>query len=162
FSEERWTQAQSMARILADQQGGRIDYASENYLRTLGDAAAAHYGFKEQVLHVMDALSRWDLEALTTQSSTAAMALQDFAIGLQNTTIDMQQTLDKFKADKANAMMQDINDRVLAMSNKMAQDFLHGKTMEDEAAKKRKKDTEGKMVINGNIYFTITSNQNAG
>lgn len=135
---EEWGNFQDYARILSEQ--------SKDLSNRFGEINLAGQAYQEE------------LTRITQNSGEAAGALYSFAVALQNADADLQ----KLKKDKADSTYQDIVDQSRSWANQMAQSFLAGKTMEDEAAKKRKKDTEGKMVLNGNIYFTITSNQNPG
>lgn len=93
------------------------------------------------------------LEELTRTVGDTEAAVFSFQVALNNADADL-------KKDKQDAMMNDINDEMMRRSNAMAQDVLHGKVAQD----KRKKETSGKggMTVNGNVYFTISSNQAPG
>jgi hypothetical protein len=158
---ERWDTYTDMARILSDREGGQIDWNNEDTAALLKDTYNNANTFKETLDGVLSgtvALS----DAVTNFSEAAAQAaydLQDFAIGLQNAVDDMNKSIDKMHKD----IEDDINRGAMQFfDSNLTQPFLAtGQMMKDDPSKKKKKDTAGSasMTVNGNINFTISSNQ---
>lgn len=100
-----------------------------------------------------------ELARITENSGEAAGALYSFAVALQNAEADMKgakDQMDQWRAD-------DINDGVMQMVTSNAQTWLlTGKTLPDDTKRKDKVAGSGNTIVNGNIYFTISSNQAPG
>lgn len=98
-----------------------------------------------------------ELARITENSGEAAAAVYSFAVALQNAEIDMkkaQKDMDQWAADDVN----------VGASNYMAQRFAAGLPQPDDSDKKRKDKLAGagNTIVNGNVYFTISSNQSPG
>jgi hypothetical protein len=132
----------------AEAQGALVEaYNSANNLRTTIDMVISGS------VDFRDALSK-----NTEAAADAALNLQYFVFGLQNAADDLQKTFDAQLKQDSHDLASDALNRMTAATNAIN---AAGGYKADDPNKKKKKDAAGSanMTVNGNINFTISSNQ---